>query len=308
MTFNEPWGLSPRASFDGLARIDEVTAEHVRRWGERFVNGGRRSKTTRRHHETSIKSFTAWLERTGRIPTDPLKNLRRTHVLKNEEVRTRNAFTQDELVKILRSARNGPVRRRMTGPQRELLYRFCIETGFRAAEAAAIRKQDFADDFNSVHLAPWFAKNGKSVDQPLPEWLRDDIAAFIQPLNSDDFLWPGGWTKNESKEWVTRGWVLDRGAGRVLKFDADNAGLNIAQKAKEQNQGRVLDFHSLRHNYGISLRGLPKETQMRLLRVSTESVWGRYCHPDDVKDLRERIEAINSRKPVTRAPDEPCTA
>ena len=64
------------------------------------------------------------------------------------------------------------------------------------------------------------------------------------------------------------------------------------------NGGRVLDFHSLRHNYGISLRGLKKEMQMRLLRTDSEAVWRRYAHPDDIEDLQERIRAVNSRKRV----------
>jgi hypothetical protein len=59
-----------------------------------------------------------------------------------------------------------------------------------------------------------------------------------------------------------------------------------------------LDFHSFRHNYGISLRGLKKEIQMRLLRTESEAVWRRYCHPDDIEDLQERIRAVDSRKRV----------
>jgi len=283
---------------DGLTRIDEITPEHLKRWGDTFVFGGRRSMNTRRHHETSIKSFTAWLERTERLPSDPLRNFRRTHVPRNEEKRTRNGFTKDELVQIFRAARNGPVRLKFTGWQRELFYRFCIETGFRAAEAAAMKKQDFADDLTSVHIAPWFAKDGKAADQPLPEWFRNDLEKYLDTLQSGDWLWPRGWKQQDDGKWVKAGWIKDKGAGKMLKADAAAAGLEIGQEAKEKNGGRVLDFHAFRHNFGISLRGLPKDLQMRLLRVVSEPVWQRYAHPDDIQDLQERIAAVNSRERI----------
>ncbi|WP_339911811.1 hypothetical protein [Symmachiella dynata] len=284
-----------RRVLEGLTRIDEITAEHVVQWGEAFVEGGRRSKTTRRHHETSVKSFTAWLDRTGRLPSDPLRGFRRTHVPKNQEIRTRHAFTKEELVKIFNAALQGPLRQKWTGVQRELLYRLCMETGFRAAEAGAIRKRDFAEDLTTVHLAPWFAKSGKEADQPIPEWLRPKLSLFLEPLKPEDFLWPGGWKEQDDGTWEKRGWINYKGAGRVLKADAADAGIVIGQKAKAKNGGRVLDFHSLRHNFGISLRGLPKEMQMRLLRTESDEVWRRYAHPDDIQDLTERIAAVDSR-------------
>jgi integrase len=283
---------------DGLTRIDEITPEHVLAWGETFVADGRRSKSTRRHYETSIKSLTSWLERTDRLPVDPLRGFRRTHVAKNEEVRTRHAFTGDELKKIFNATLKGPIRQKWTGLQREILYHFCAETGFRAAEAGAMRKQDFAEDLTSVHIAPWFTKSGKEADQPIPELLRPKLALFIEPLSRGDFLWPDGWKQADDGSWYKAGWVNYKGAGRVLKADAAAAGIEIGQKAKEINGGRVLDFHSFRHNYGISLRGLKKEMQMRLLRTESEAVWRRYCHPDDIQDLQERIQAVNLRKRV----------
>ena len=186
-----------------------------------------------REYETAVKSFTAWLERTNRLPVDPLRGFRRTHVAKNEEVRTRHAFTSDELKKIFNATLEGPIRQKWPGLQRELLYRFCMETGFRAAEAGAMRKQDFAEDLTSVHIAPWFTKSGKEADQPIPELLRPKLALFLTSLSQGEFLWPGGWKQLDDGSWSKAGWVNYKGAGRVLNADAAAAGIEIGQKAKE---------------------------------------------------------------------------
>ena len=94
---------------------------------------------------------------------------------------------------------------------------------------------------------------------------------------------------------MVAGWIADKGAGKILKADATDAGIEIGQKAKEKNGGRVLDFHSFRRVFGVSLRGIPQELQLRLLRTNSEAIWSRYCHPDAVEDLRERTDAVNSR-------------
>lgn len=180
--------------------------------------------------------------------------MRVTHVAKNQEVRTRHAFNDDEWSRILRATLEGPVRRKMTGRQRWLLYRTAAATGFRAAECAALRKQDFAADMRTVHLEPQFSKNGEAADQPIPPWLRDDLRDYLANLRPGDWLWPGGWRRLPSGDWQEAGWIADKGAGKFFHDDAADAGIKIGLKAKGANGGRVLDFHSWRHVFGLSLR------------------------------------------------------
>lgn len=280
---------------EGLRRIDEITAEHVRVWGDALAAKGR-ADSTRRHHETALKAFTAWLERTGRLPVDPLRHFRKTGICKGTEVRKRDAYTDSELSRILTATRSGPMRYKFTALQRVMLYRFACETGFRAEECAAVRKKDFSDDLCWVHLATHFTKDKKGANQPIPQRIRADLSQFIVNLGPDDWLWPGGWQQNDRGKWVAAGWIKDSKAGYILTQDATAAGLVIGLRGMSQNGGRALDFHSFRHVFGVSLRGLDKETQMRLLRTTSEKVWARYCHPDDVVDFAERLAALESRK------------
>jgi hypothetical protein len=82
---------------------------------------------------------------------------------------------------------------------------------------------------------------------------------------------------------------------RSQRGDSVNDGFEIGQKVKQKNDGRVLDFHSFRHLFAVSLRGIPKELQKRILWTNSEAICSRYCHPNEIEDLRERTDAVNSR-------------
>ena len=55
----------------------------------------------------------------------------------------RRALSNDELVRLLDVAREGPTRYRMTGPDRARLYQLAVETGLRANELRSLTWDSF---------------------------------------------------------------------------------------------------------------------------------------------------------------------
>jgi site-specific recombinase XerD len=137
-----------------------------------------KSAQTRRHYERSVKSFTSWCRKTGRLPNNPLTGLEVTHVSEQDVVHCRDEFQLNEVSAIIKSATTQPVRSCLTGPQRALLYVFATATGFRARECGAVRAGDFAADFSFVVLAPNFCKNRKRVQQPVLYELRPRLMSY----------------------------------------------------------------------------------------------------------------------------------
>ncbi len=102
--------------------------------------------------------------------------------------------------RIIEAATLAPTRAGLSGRQRALLYAMASLSGFRARECAALRRQDFSDDFAFVNLSGLFSKNRKSATIPIPPNLRDILTEYAAKLAPDAFLWPGGWRQNEKKE------------------------------------------------------------------------------------------------------------
>jgi hypothetical protein len=176
-----------------------------------------------------------------------------------------------------------------------MLYGFAASTGFCGRECAAVRKCDLSADLNFVQLSGVFCKNGKKSTQPLPPAIRGSLHPYVFGLGENDFLWPGGWRQGESGEWVEHGWIKDRRAGELLRFDAASVGIVIGRKGKEANGGKVLDFHSFRRTYISNLEraGVSSSVKERLSRA-TAGVIERYTR----RELSELTTIVGRMPPL----------
>jgi integrase len=129
--------------------------------------------------------------------------------------------------------------------------------------------------------------------QPIPSFLRPALAGALEGLADGDFLWPGGWRKDERGRWAPAGWVAGKDAGELLRRDAARAGIVIGRAGREANGGRVLDFHSFRHSYVSVLdrAGISEGLARKLARASSRALLERYTHREFAK-LAEAVEAL----------------
>lgn len=252
-----------------------------------------RSAQTRKHYERAIKSFSRWLALTdGPLDRDPLSDMEVTAVDTTDIVHPRSAFNLEHIRMIVQAAWKGRIFRGLTGPQRAILYLTAAYTGLRAKECAAIRKSD-CGDLKMICVAGEFTKSGKPAVQPVPSWLRPLLSEFVAELNSDEFLWPGGWEKDEDDRWVTCGWVKSKDAGEMLRHDAKKVGIIIGREGRDANAGIVLDFHSFRHFYVTQCcsAGINDGLRKKLARTNSSAILDRYTHRD-VAELIEAAERI----------------
>ena len=209
---------------------------------------GEAAPTTLNLYRAYIKNFTAWLDRFGRVPIDPLKALGRFRTQGAEKVR-RRALSKDEQERLIRAAETGGTKATLSGPDRAMLYRFALATGFRKGECAAIRPADFIFDGPRplVRLAGTHTKNRSTVHQPMPRWLVPMFRTWLAGRPKLSPCWPG---------------LGSAGAAKAVASDLAKAGI-----VARTDEGKV-DFHALRHSYitMLALAGVPIQTAQKLAR------------------------------------------
>jgi integrase len=278
----------------GVKALDQVRVDRVNAFFDRCqADGTIKTSQNRKHYERSLKALTRWAAHTERLDTDPLAKLDVTFVdPERDVVHPRGEFTMGEVNRIIAAAAaSSKTIAGLTGRQRALLYALAANTGYRARECAALRKQDFTDDFAFITLGGQFTKNGKRATLPVPPALRPVLAAYTAALAPDDFLWPGGW-RDEGGAWVPAGWVVGRRAGDFVRADAALVGIVIGREGRAANGGRVLDFHSFRHVYISNLERADADAGAKgHLSRATPGVIERYTHRE-LGRLAEVVERL----------------
>src|SRR5262249_35509186 len=150
---------------------------------------------------------------------------------------------------------NGTPVRGLAGPDRAMLYRAAVGTGFRAAELAALVPDNFDLDGNppAVILPPEFTKNRKGAGQPLSGALATDLPTYLAGRPGKEPVWPGAWVGK---------------AADMLRVDLDAAGLPVEVDGPEGVETR--DFHALRAVYisNVIRAGADVKQAMTLARHS----------------------------------------
>lgn len=228
-------------------------------------------------HLRSFKQFTAWLLQEDRVAgTDPMKGhspLRQTEFRKK-----RRALTLDEMHRLLAVTEAGPVRYRMTGHERALVYRLALQAGLRSGEIASLRVLSFNFDATppSVRIESADAKAKRGDDmvlmgetaQAIREFLKDKAAtdkAFNMPCKSN---------------------VAD-----MLRGDLADAEIEYTDAAD-----RDVDFHSLRHSFvsHLALAGVHPAVAQKLARHRTIEMTMKYYTHVLHKSECEAIDSLQS--------------
>jgi integrase len=263
-----------------------------------------RSAQTRNHYLKSSKSFSAWLVRDRRTPTDPLMHLSRQNVAVDRR-HDRRALSPEEFAALIEAARSGPPIEGIAGPDRAMLYMMAAWTGFRKGELGSLTLRSLNLDGNppTATVAAGFSKRRRDDVQVLHHSLVAQLKAWLaskRRLKLNEPLFPiSGRVPG----------CTDRKAHKMIRLDlaaARDKWVNEAQTAKQRRErdksdflaycdhsGRYADFHSLRHTFitqlaqaGISPRMAQTLARHSDIRLTLQT----YTHVD----LGDQVAAIQS--------------
>jgi integrase len=256
-----------RADFTRIADLTaERVQEQVEQWGRFGKRVDDRSLATLNVAIAAFKAFSHWMDRTGRTAEDRLRHLVKYNA-RTDPKRQRREYTPEEAAALVRAAELDPAPTepyRPGGRDRAMLYRVALGTGLRLNELKSLtaRSLHLMGTHPYVALAAKDEKNRKGARQPIPQDLARRLRDWIKGRDPDAPLWQYG-TGHQGTP--NRQLARDQKSAGIVTPDAD---------------GRVLDFHSLRHTYitwglraGISLR-----VMQELARHSDPKLTVRYGH------------------------------
>lgn len=252
----------------------------------------------------SAKAFCNWLVRDGRLKCNPLCHLQRLNAERDVR-RQRRVLTPDELRRLIAAAEQSKRKLgRMRGHDRAMVYRLAAFTGLRAQELASltVRSFDLMADPPTVRVDACYSKHRRTDLLPLAEDLVGRLATYLaersNDVEPDERLWPGKWYRKAGEIFL-----YDLEATRTAWLDESPDSQQRQERQQshfldlEDEMGRVVDFHSLRHGfitYLVTANVPPKVAQM-LARHSTISLtMDRYTHLGmvDLVDGLKRLPAL----------------
>ncbi|MBA7632254.1 Tyrosine recombinase XerC [subsurface metagenome] len=210
------------------------------------------SNRTKAYYILRFRQFAKWLHAQGRISSVPaIQGVK-------FDTAPQRAFELDEWPKLLEATRNGPVRFKLTGHERYVLYSLGMETGLRADELRSLTPVSF--DFNrcTVCVSGKHTKNGREALQSI----TPETAALIKELA-------------KGKMPNVKLFKITSHAADMIRADCEAAGIEL-----ENHKGKI-KFHSLRHTTGTFLAAkgvLPKDLQEIMRHSKIDLTMSLYTH------------------------------
>ena len=235
---------------------------------------GRAGKTVNGYTE-ALKALCYWSVKRKYLQANPLAGMTKFDETPRNPHRL---LTDDEVRRLLAAA----------SPERQLLYRVALSTGYRAGELRALKVRDLDIFAPSLRLAACFTKNRRDAEQPISRELSQELLTLSKGKLPDDPLldMPKKETVNEN-----------------FQRDCANAGI-----CRETDEGKAT-FHSFRENYinGVVDAGSDLTTIMTLARHgSAQMSMEKYAKPKEPR-LRAAAEAVAAHLKQA-AEQKPCSA
>jgi len=194
--------------------------------------------------------------------------------------RLRRALTTKEVQKLLTTTTQSQDERYgMSGPERAMLYRFALTTGLRANEIRTLRVEhlDLDDPEGPVLcVEAAYSKHRERDTLPLHNSLVEPLRRFIVERAKA----PG------AKLFGGRYQSLTDKTCDMLKEDLVDAGIDFETVAG------IVDFHSLRHTFVSSLKGIAARQAQGLARHKSSDMTDRYSHRS-IAEQRAALESVN---------------
>ena len=208
----------------------------------------------------AIKQFCNWMVQDGRANENPLSHLSKVNV-RTDRRHDRRALEPDELRRLLQATESAETRFGMKGHERALLYIFAAETGLRANECRNLTVSSFDFDKLTVTVKAAYSKRKRMDVLPL----RKDRALYLKDFFAGKM--PNVKAFNMPSENYT---------AKMLKADLEAVGIEYEDEA-----GRFVDFHALRHTTGSLLADAgvhPKIAQSLMRHSDINLTMSRYSH------------------------------
>ena len=300
--------INAEAVTRGVAKLRDGTADLSAKPGRRGrVAGGSNgdvkgvSDATAGHYLTAFKMFCRWMLAAERAADTPrlsaVTRMRAVNVV--DKRHRRRPLVPDELRRLVAAAEAGPVRGRVGGPARALLYRMAAETGLRAGELRKLRRCDLAlsGDAPTVTLPAAASKNRKAATLPLRPGTAAAVADFTAGLMPAAAAF-----KLPARQHVSRVLRADLADARAAWLaEAEDAAERIDRGggdylAEADATGRVVDFHALRHTFvtNLAAAGVAPAMLQRLARHSTSRL---------TLDVYTHVRAEGMAEAVAALPD-----
>lgn len=225
--------LSKMANLCQWQRLGDIDTQSFIRFRDTGDIAKLSPKTRNDYHQT-IRQFCRWCVKNGRLPIDPFQNLATVKV--NGDIRRqRRALTDTEVNRLLS----------VSPEPRRTVYMLALLTGLRRNEIRQLKWTDInlqaVKPFVMVRAST--TKNGKQAVM----FLREDLTEALRRLPQD-------------RDTVCR-------CPKIITFYKD---LNSAGIDRKDKQGRIVDFHSLRHTLATNCarNNVPLRTAMEVMRHS----------------------------------------
>lgn len=213
----------------------------------------------------------------------------------------RRALTDEELARLIAAAESGPAVMGMAGPDRAMLYRLALGTGFRAGELRSLMPQSFDLDAEppTVTVEAAYSKHRRKDVQPIRRDLADLLGQWLETKGQGRPVFdsmPDKTAKMMKKDlaMARKKWVEE-----VESPEAQKERLDSSFLAYRDSAGRVADFHALRHTYITRLvrSGVAPAVAKDLARHSTIVLtMDHYTHTliEDACAALDRLPTINA--------------
>jgi integrase/recombinase XerD len=229
----------------------------------------------------AVRGFCRWAVRNGMAVEDPLRSLRPLKRDRSDDRVKRRALEPEDLRKLLAAAAGGPEIQGVPGPTRALVYRLAATSGLRAGEIRSLRvgSFDLESDTPTVTVQAAYSKRRRDDVQPIPQETAEALAPFLRGRmpSASAFNLPASWRSAEAV-------YVDLKAAGIPDKDAE---------------GRVADFHALRHGYISALAGAgvsPKVAQTLARHSTITLTLDRYTHlrTTDERNAVQRLPSLGA--------------
>jgi integrase len=236
----------------GAERIGDVMASTVER--EVGKVKAKRSAATANRYRDAVNAFLEWGVTDRRWEKNPISHLGKFST-EADRRRERRAIPLEQVAKLIEATAKGPIVEGVSGLERSLIYRACISTGLRAKESRRMQVQDLVlkGQIVGIWSSARTAKNKQQRRslQTISGALAERLLEHVKGKLSTDAVFK-----------------VPHNTARMLRADLERAGIPY------KLEGRVFDFHALRHQSGAFLvaAGLDVKTVQKHMRHSTAAL------------------------------------
>ena len=257
----------------GFERPGDITADGMNRIMAAMKAEGKAARTIQ-GRVVAAKAFTKWLADHSKLAHDPLRSVKRPSLKIDRRLRRRMLLPSEW--PYLRSATlaGGP-RDGMNPLERVALYAVAIQTGLRSAELRSLTKADLflAGEKPYVRCKAENTKNRQEARQYIQADLAEELRRIgaTKTPSANVFTMPDEWNVAD----MLRG---DLAEARKAWLDEVKHDPDARAKREESDflvigndDGEMLDFHSLRHTCGswLALQGIHPNVIKTVMRHSS---------------------------------------